>query len=150
MQAHCSGHFPQKGEKGGDSTVDGKNDALNMPSKSHMQLQASFCHLGGHGETHAPTNVIYATSTATTSAPTISTSDAKPKDDIDWIKGLAAAVLFIEALLGVFLPLLRGVKAVDRAMDQWLLSLLNCFAGGVFITFGATCTATSSGHILPT
>lgn len=56
--------------------------------------------------------------------------------NIDWLKGLAAAVLFVEALLGVFLPLLRGVRGLEGIFNSWLLSLLNCFAGGVFITFG--------------
>ena len=102
------------------------------------QLQGSFCHLGGHGEVHAPTQVIYVVNSATAASPTsanTSTED-KPKDNIDWLKGLAAAVLFVEALLGVALPLLRGVRPLTGALNGWLLSLLNCFAGGVFITFG--------------
>lgn len=66
-------------------------------------------------------------------------ADAAPKDNIGWLKGIAAAVLFVEALLGVSLPLLRGVKTISTAFEQGLLSLLNCFAGGVFITFGAIC-----------
>ncbi len=102
------------------------------------QLQGSFCHLGGHGEVHSPTQVIYVVNSATAASPTsanTSTED-KPKDNIDWLKGLAAAVLFVEALLGVALPLLRGVRPLTGALNGWLLSLLNCFAGGVFITFG--------------
>lgn len=75
--------------------------------------------------------------TATASAPS-ATSDGgdAPKQNIDWLKGLGAAILFVEALLGVTLPLLRGVRGLSNALNGWLLSLLNCFAGGVFITFG--------------
>jgi hypothetical protein len=94
-----------------------------------LQLQGSFCHLGGHGEVHQPTKVIYA---ATVSAP-----EAPPSDNIGWLKGVAAAALFVEALLGALIPLLWRIRAMDSAFQQGLLSMLNCFAGGVFITFGA-------------
>jgi hypothetical protein len=60
-----------------------------------------------------------------------------PERSINWVKGVGAAALFIEAMLGVALPLLRRAKRVDELFDAGLLSLLNCFAGGVFITFGA-------------
>ena len=73
---------------------------------------------------------------ATAAAPVSAGDEAAPKQTIDWLKGLAAAVLFVEALLGVALPLLRGVRPLSGALNGWLLSLLNCFAGGVFITFG--------------
>ena len=102
-----------------------------------MQLQGSFCKLGSHGEQHAPTQLVSMVNTATASAPS-ATSDGgdAPKQNIDWLKGLGAAILFVEALLGVTLPLLRGVRGLSNALNGWLLSLLNCFAGGVFITFG--------------
>lgn len=50
-----------------------------------------------------------------------------------WLKWTAAAVLFVEAFIGVLVPL--GLKLTAHA--SWLLSLVNCFAGGVFFTFGA-------------
>ena len=50
-----------------------------------------------------------------------------------WLKWVAAAVLFVEAYVGVALPYL--LRITPRA--QWFLSLLNAFAGGVFFTFGA-------------
>ena len=48
-------------------------------------------------------------------------------------------MLFFEAMLGVMLPLLRRVSAVESAFQRGLMSVLNCFAGGVFITFGMPC-----------
>ena len=48
-------------------------------------------------------------------------------------------MLFFEAMLGVTLPLLRRVSAVESAFQRGLMSVLNCFAGGVFITFGMLC-----------
>lgn len=52
---------------------------------------------------------------------------------------MAAIVLFFEAMLGVTLLLLRRVSAVESAFQRGLMSVLNCFAGGVFITFGVLC-----------
>ena len=62
-----------------------------------------------------------------------------PREDVDWLKAVAAIVLFFEAMLGVLLPLLRRVSAVESAFQRGLMSALNCFAGGVFITFGMLC-----------
>ena len=61
------------------------------------------------------------------------------REDVNWLKAVAAIVLFIEAMLGVTLPLLRRVSAVESAFQRGLMSVLNCFAGGVFITFGMLC-----------
>lgn len=62
-----------------------------------------------------------------------------PREDVNWLKAMAAIVLFFEAMLGVTLPLLRRVSAVESAFQRGLMSALNCFAGGVFITFGMLC-----------
>ena len=69
-----------------------------------------------------------------------------PEQHINWIKGVAAAALFIEAMLGVALPLMRGVKSVNSALEAGLMSILNCFAGGVFITFGMHMPAAQQGR----
>lgn len=42
------------------------------------------------------------------------------------------AVLLVEGLLGVLLPVM--LKLTVHA--GWALSLINCFAGGVFFSFG--------------
>ena len=42
-------------------------------------------------------------------------------------------VLLVEGLVGVLLPVV--LKITVHA--GWLLSLINCFAGGVFFSFGA-------------
>jgi hypothetical protein len=49
-----------------------------------------------------------------------------------WLKWTAAAVLFVEGLVGVLVPVC--LKLTVHA--GWLMSLVNCFAGGVFFTFG--------------
>jgi zinc transporter 1/2/3 len=49
-----------------------------------------------------------------------------------WLKWTAAAVLLVEGLIGVLLPVV--LKMTVHA--GWLLSLVNCFAGGVFFAFG--------------
>ncbi len=50
-----------------------------------------------------------------------------------WLQWTAAAVLFIEGLLGMLLPVV--LKTTVHA--GWGLSLVNCFAGSVFFSFGA-------------
>ncbi|CAL8469723.1 g9265 [Coccomyxa elongata] len=122
---------------GVNGTLDGAGLQQAFAAIVSCQLQGSFCRLGGHGEVHAPTQVVYVVNSATSASPTTTSaySAEKQKENIDWLKGLAAAVLFVEALLGVFLPLLRGVRGLQGIFNSWLLSLLNCFAGGVFITF---------------
>ena len=49
-----------------------------------------------------------------------------------WLKWTAAGVLFVEGLIGVLVPVC--MKLTVHA--GWLMSLVNCFAGGVFFTFG--------------
>jgi zinc transporter 1/2/3 len=49
-----------------------------------------------------------------------------------WLKWTAAGVLFLEGLVGVLVPVC--MKLTVHA--GWLMSLVNCFAGGVFFTFG--------------
>ena len=51
-----------------------------------------------------------------------------------WLKWTAAAVLFVEAYVGVALPFFLRITA----SGQWYLSLANAFAGGAFFTFGAS------------
>ena len=51
------------------------------------------------------------------------------------LQGLHCRCL-LQAMLGVSLPLLRRVSFVESAFQRGLMSVLNCFAGGVFITFG--------------
>lgn len=51
----------------------------------------------------------------------------------------AAALFFVEALVGMLLPVLLTAPSSSR---QWALSLLNCFAGGVFLSAGEHCTIT--------
>ncbi|EFJ49683.1 hypothetical protein VOLCADRAFT_89649 [Volvox carteri f. nagariensis] len=54
------------------------------------------------------------------------------------LKGLVALVLFLEAVAGMYLPLL-----LQRLQSpQWWLSLLNCFSGGIFLSAGII-------HLLP-
>ncbi|GIL51325.1 hypothetical protein Vafri_7338 [Volvox africanus] len=54
------------------------------------------------------------------------------------VKGLAALALFLEAVAGMYLPLL-----LQRLRSpQWWLSLLNCFSGGIFLSAGII-------HLLP-
>ncbi|GLI61957.1 hypothetical protein VaNZ11_004520 [Volvox africanus] len=54
------------------------------------------------------------------------------------VKGLAALALFLEAVAGMYLPLL-----LQRLQSpQWWLSLLNCFSGGIFLSAGII-------HLLP-
>ncbi len=67
--------------------------------------------------------------TATANAATTDGGDGR---SYTWLKWTAAAVLLIEGLIGVLLPVL--LKLTVHA--GWLLSLVNCFAGGVFFTFG--------------
>ena len=50
-----------------------------------------------------------------------------------WLKWVAAAVLFVEAYVGVALPFFLRITP----SAQWYLSLANAFAGGAFFTFGA-------------
>ncbi|KAK9788603.1 hypothetical protein WJX73_003814 [Symbiochloris irregularis] len=57
------------------------------------------------------------------------------------LKWIFAAVIFAESLLGVLLPLLIRIRSSWFASPVFL-SLLNCFAGGVFLTFGIM-------HLLP-
>lgn len=40
-------------------------------------------------------------------------------------------------MLGVSIPLLRRVSWVESAFQRGLMSILNAFAGGVFLTLGA-------------
>lgn len=54
---------------------------------------------------------------------------------------LAFAILFLEAYLGLALVLLRKIGQAS-VFDRWALPLLNCFAGGVFVSFGLQ-------HLLP-
>ncbi|GFR47458.1 hypothetical protein Agub_g9184 [Astrephomene gubernaculifera] len=54
------------------------------------------------------------------------------------LKGWAAAALLVEAVAGMYLPLL-----LQRLRSpQWWLSLLNCFSGGIFLAAGII-------HLLP-
>ena len=57
-----------------------------------------------------------------------------------WLKWVAAAVLFVEAFVGVALPYLMRITA----SGEWYLSLANAFAGGAFFTFGARSTLLST------
>ena len=49
-----------------------------------------------------------------------------------WLKWTSGAVLFVEGLVGVALPALMKMST----RSTWLVSLLNNFSGGVFLTFG--------------
>jgi len=71
-----------------------------------MQLQGPTCKLGGHGETHAPTQLVTINSEAQSAqAPAQPASDdaSQPKQDINWLKAVAAVVLFFEVRLSVCL-----------------------------------------------
>ena len=63
-----------------------------------------------------------------------------------WLKWVSAVVLLVEGLIGLALPALY--KITPRA--TWVLSLLNAFSGGVFLTFGAhtvmRCFPCSTAH----
>jgi hypothetical protein len=49
------------------------------------------------------------------------------------LRAVVAVGLGLEALLGIYIPiLLRSVAGYE-----WWLSLLNCFSGGVFVAAGA-------------
>lgn len=50
-----------------------------------------------------------------------------------WLKWTAGALLFVEGLVGVALPALMKLST----RTTWLISVLNVFSGGVFLTFGA-------------
>eukprot|EP00884_Botryococcus_braunii_P015673 jgi/Botrbrau1/278/Bobra.0022s0247.1 len=53
-----------------------------------------------------------------------------------WLKWVGAALLFLEALLGVLIPILARCLPVQTRRAQQGLSFLNAFAGGVFLAFG--------------
>lgn len=66
------------------------------------------------------------------------------------LKWVFAAVIFLESLLGLLLPLLISWRRSFFAAPAFL-SLLNCFAGGVFLTFGrcqAITAACTRGRVL--
>lgn len=67
--------------------------------------------------------------TATTDAATANVGDGR---SYTWLKWVSVAVLFVEGMVGVLLPVL--LKLTVR--PGWLLSVVNCFAGGVFFSFG--------------
>eukprot|EP00198_Chlamydomonas_reinhardtii_P004193 XP_001693529.1 ZIP family transporter [Chlamydomonas reinhardtii] len=54
------------------------------------------------------------------------------------LKAVAALVLFLEAVAGMYLPL--ALRRLPH--HQWWLSLLNCFSGGIFLAAGIV-------HLLP-
>ena len=54
------------------------------------------------------------------------------------LRAIVAFGLFIEALLGIYIPV--WMKSLDSY--EWWLSLLNCFSGGVFLSAGLV-------HLLP-
>ncbi len=56
-----------------------------------------------------------------------------PSSVPDAFKAGAALLLFAECIIGMLMPLLLGAPSVFR---QWSLSVLNCFAGGVFLAAG--------------
>lgn len=62
-----------------------------------------------------------------------------------WLKWTAAGVLFVEGLVGVLVPVC--MKLTVHA--GWLMSLVNCFAGGVFFTFGECSCCCSSTAVSP-
>ncbi|KAL3160291.1 hypothetical protein ABBQ38_009683 [Trebouxia sp. C0009 RCD-2024] len=61
-------------------------------------------------------------------------------DNIEWLKWIGAAVLFVEGLIGLLVPFCFKLRL--PFFGGWFLSALNCFAGGVFLTFGFM-------HLLP-
>ncbi|DBA72257.1 TPA: hypothetical protein ACH3X2_010645 [Trebouxia sp. C0005] len=66
--------------------------------------------------------------------------DQGSSHSIAWLKWTGAAVLFVEALIGLLIPFF--LKLQLPILDGWFLAALNCFAGGVFLTFGFM-------HLLP-
>ncbi|KAL0017808.1 hypothetical protein WJX77_001142 [Trebouxia sp. C0004] len=67
-------------------------------------------------------------------------ADKGSSHSIAWLKWTGAAVLFVEALIGLLIPFF--LKLQLPILDGWFLAALNCFAGGVFLTFGFM-------HLLP-
>lgn len=67
-------------------------------------------------------------------------SDNGSSHSIEWLKWTGAAILFVEALIGLLVPFC--LKLQLPILDGWFLAALNCFAGGVFLTFGFM-------HLLP-
>ena len=59
----------------------------------------------------------------------------EPHQSTHTLKWVFAAVIFVESLLGILLPFL--IKSRLRLFQSpKFLSIINCFAGGVFLTFG--------------
>ena len=73
---------------------------------------------------------------ASAPADSLAASAAEPStSSSDTLKWIFAAVIFAESLLGLALPLLLSWRGSWFAQPAFL-SLLNCFAGGVFLGFG--------------
>lgn len=66
--------------------------------------------------------------------------DTGSSHSIEWLKWTGAAILFVEALVGLLIPFFLKLRL--PIMNASFLSALNCFAGGVFLTFGFM-------HLLP-
>ncbi|KAK9834708.1 hypothetical protein WJX74_008281 [Apatococcus lobatus] len=65
----------------------------------------------------------------------------EPHESTHTLKWVFAAVIFLESLLGILLPFLLKSR-LRLFQSPKFLSIINCFAGGVFLTFGFM-------HLLP-
>lgn len=97
---------------------------------------------GGHEEEEeaAPPPPVLAFAPASLSAAAAPQAD-EVHESTHTLKWVFAAVIFAEALLGLALPVLLSWNGSWFGRPAFL-SLLNCFAGGVFLTFGIM-------HLLP-
>lgn len=59
----------------------------------------------------------------------------QPHESTHTLKWVFAAVIFLESLLGILLPFLLKSR-LRLFQSPKFLSIINCFAGGVFLTFG--------------
>ncbi|KAK9807742.1 hypothetical protein WJX72_007847 [[Myrmecia] bisecta] len=82
------------------------------------------------------------------STPATTSGDAVDSaSSVGWLKWTSGAVLFVEALLGVFIPILMRMRL--SLVNASFLSLLNCFTGGVFLAFGLMHLAPGVMHLAP-